>query len=43
VADGWRRGPSVDKGTRWEPADVGPAVADLLAKAEPPVPVYGTS
>jgi NAD(P)-dependent dehydrogenase (short-subunit alcohol dehydrogenase family) len=43
VADGWRRGPSVDKGTRWEPADVGPAVADLLAKAEPTVPVYGTS
>ena len=41
VADGWRRGPSVDKGARWEPADVGPAVADLLAKAEPPVPVYG--
>ena len=43
VADGWRRGPSVDKGTRWEPAEVGAAVADLLAKAEPPVPVYGAS
>jgi hypothetical protein len=43
VADGWRRGPSVDKSARWEPADVGPAVADLLAKAEPPVPVYGAS
>jgi NAD(P)-dependent dehydrogenase (short-subunit alcohol dehydrogenase family) len=41
VADGWRRGPSVDKGARWDPAEVGPAVADLLAKAEPPVPVYG--
>ena len=41
VADGWRRGPTVDKGARWEPAEVGPAVADLLAKAEPPVPVYG--
>ncbi len=43
VADGWRRGPSVDKGTRWEPAEVGPAVADLLGKAERPVPVYGAS
>jgi NAD(P)-dependent dehydrogenase (short-subunit alcohol dehydrogenase family) len=42
LADGWRRGPSVDKGARWEPADVGPAVADLLGKAEPPVPVYGS-
>jgi NAD(P)-dependent dehydrogenase (short-subunit alcohol dehydrogenase family) len=41
VADGWRRGPSVDKGARWDPAEIGPAVADLLGKAEPPVPVYG--
>ena len=43
LADGWRRGPSVDRASRWEPADVGPAVADLLAKADPPVPVYGAS
>jgi len=42
LADGWRRGPSVDRAARWEPADVGPAVADLLAKADPPVPVYGS-
>jgi NAD(P)-dependent dehydrogenase (short-subunit alcohol dehydrogenase family) len=41
VAEGWQRGPTVDKGTRWEPADVGSAVAELLAKASPPVPVYG--
>src|SRR5919112_4029485 len=41
VADGWRRGPSVDKGARWEPAEVGPAVVDLLAKAEAPLPLYG--
>jgi NAD(P)-dependent dehydrogenase (short-subunit alcohol dehydrogenase family) len=41
VAEGWQRGPSVDKGTRWEPAEVGAAVADLLAKATPSVPVYG--
>jgi NAD(P)-dependent dehydrogenase (short-subunit alcohol dehydrogenase family) len=43
VADGWRRGPSVDKGARWEPGEVGAAVTDLLAKADPPVPVYGAS
>jgi len=41
VADGWRRGPSVDKGARWEPAELGPVVGDLLAKATPPEPVYG--
>jgi NAD(P)-dependent dehydrogenase (short-subunit alcohol dehydrogenase family) len=41
VAEGWQRGLSVDKGARWEPAEVGAAVAGLLAKATPPVPVYG--
>jgi NAD(P)-dependent dehydrogenase (short-subunit alcohol dehydrogenase family) len=42
VADGWQHGPQVDKGARWAPAEVGPAVRDLLAKAPPPAPVYGT-
>ena len=42
VADGWQHGPSVDKGARWDPADVGPAVRDLLAAAPAPAPVYGT-
>jgi NAD(P)-dependent dehydrogenase (short-subunit alcohol dehydrogenase family) len=41
VAEGWAHGPQVDKGTRWDPAELGPVVADLLAKARPPVPVYG--
>ncbi|TQC45685.1 SDR family NAD(P)-dependent oxidoreductase [Rhodococcus sp. WS4] len=41
VAEGWRHGPTEDKGARWEPKEIGPVVADLLAKAEPPVPVYG--
>jgi NAD(P)-dependent dehydrogenase (short-subunit alcohol dehydrogenase family) len=41
VADGWQHGPSVERGARWDPADLGPVVADLLAKAPPPVPVYG--
>jgi hypothetical protein len=41
VADGWQHGPRVDKGGRWEPAEVGDAVRDLLAKAPDPAPVYG--
>ena len=41
VATGWQRGPEVDRGARWEPADIGPTVRDLLAKATPNVPVYG--
>ena len=41
VAEGWARGPEVDKGARWDPAELGPVVTDLLAKARPPVPVYG--
>lgn len=42
VADGWRRGPEVDKGARWEPDEIGDAVRELLAKAVPPQKVYGT-
>lgn len=42
VADGWRDGPKVDKGARWEPAEIGAAVRDLLAKATPPQKVYGS-
>lgn len=41
VAEGWRHGPTQDKGARWDPKEIGPVVADLLAKAETPVPVYG--
>jgi len=42
VADGWRTGPKVDKGARWEPDEVGAAVHDLLKKAAPAQKVYGT-
>ena len=42
VADGWRAGPSVDKGARWDPDEVGAAVHELLGKAVPPQKVYGT-
>ena len=42
VADGWSHGPREDKGARWEPAEIGPVVARLLADAPAPTPVYGT-
>jgi hypothetical protein len=42
VAEGWRDGPRVDRGGRWDPADVGAVVRDLLAKAVPSPPVYGS-
>lgn len=42
VADGWRLGPEVDKNARWEPAEVGAAVRDLIKKAVPPQKVYGS-
>jgi len=41
VADGWQHGPKVDKGARWDPAELGPVVRDLLAQAPAPAPVYG--
>jgi NAD(P)-dependent dehydrogenase (short-subunit alcohol dehydrogenase family) len=41
VAEGWREGPKVDRGGRWDPRDVGPAVRELLAKAAPSKKPYG--
>jgi NAD(P)-dependent dehydrogenase (short-subunit alcohol dehydrogenase family) len=42
VADGWRHGPGLDNGARWDPADLGVTVGKLLAASPPPTPVYGT-
>ena len=42
IADGWRTTDGVDKGARWQPAEVGGAVATLLAKEVPAQKVYGT-
>ncbi|MDI5977689.1 SDR family oxidoreductase [Amycolatopsis magusensis] len=41
LATGWRHGPERDKGARWEPGELGPVVAGLLAEAPEPEPVYG--
>jgi NAD(P)-dependent dehydrogenase (short-subunit alcohol dehydrogenase family) len=42
VADGWQHGPKVDKGQRWEPAELGGVIRELLVKAPDPTPVYGS-
>ncbi len=42
LADGWRTGPRAEREARWEPAEVGDAVRELIAKAAPPQKVYGT-
>ena len=42
VADGWQHGTPVDKGDRWNPAELGPVVDQLIADAPAPAPVYGT-
>jgi len=42
VAEGWAAGPRVDRGARWEAADLGPVVRKLLAESTPPEKVYGT-
>jgi NAD(P)-dependent dehydrogenase (short-subunit alcohol dehydrogenase family) len=41
VADGWQHGAVFDKGARFEPAEVGALVADLVKAAPQPAPVYG--
>lgn len=41
LANGWQPGPAVEKGARWEPDEIGAAVHDLIAKAQPPQKVYG--
>lgn len=41
IADGWQHGAVFDKGARYEPAEVGAIVADLVANAPAPAAVYG--
>lgn len=42
VADGWQHGPRLSKEERWDPADLGTAVAQILDQAPTPAPVWGT-
>jgi NAD(P)-dependent dehydrogenase (short-subunit alcohol dehydrogenase family) len=41
VAEGWARGAEADKGGRWDPAELGPVVKDLLGRSRTPLPVFG--
>jgi NAD(P)-dependent dehydrogenase (short-subunit alcohol dehydrogenase family) len=33
IAEGWRRGPGVDHGARWDPAELGSVVPDLVSQS----------
>jgi NAD(P)-dependent dehydrogenase (short-subunit alcohol dehydrogenase family) len=41
VADGWHHGAVRDRGERWDAAQLGPVVQELLAELRAPDPVYG--
>ncbi|WP_420033129.1 SDR family oxidoreductase [Streptomyces sp. cg28] len=41
VMEGWRAGPTIDKGERWTPTDAGEAARELLGRAGAPGAVYG--
>ncbi|MET9905890.1 SDR family oxidoreductase [Streptomyces sp. NPDC006476] len=41
VMEGWRPGPSADKGARWSPTEAGDTALKLLGEAEEPGAVYG--
>jgi NAD(P)-dependent dehydrogenase (short-subunit alcohol dehydrogenase family) len=41
LMDGWQFGPRATRERRWEPEEIGAAVADLIEEAPTPAPVYG--
>jgi NAD(P)-dependent dehydrogenase (short-subunit alcohol dehydrogenase family) len=41
VAEGWVKGPSADKGSRWDPAELGVVVPELVARARPNAGITG--
>jgi NAD(P)-dependent dehydrogenase (short-subunit alcohol dehydrogenase family) len=41
VMDGWQFGPRATRDHRWEPGEIGAAVAELIEEAPTPAPVYG--
>lgn len=41
VMDGWQFGPRATQERRWEPEEIGAAVARLIEEAPAPAPVYG--
>lgn len=43
VCVGWNDGPQFDKGARWEAAEIGAKIGELLVARPPAKPVYGAS
>ena len=41
VAEGWQRGPTAEKGDRWDPAELGSVVPDLVKQARPNAGMMG--
>jgi NAD(P)-dependent dehydrogenase (short-subunit alcohol dehydrogenase family) len=41
VAEGWHEGPTADKETRWDPAELGSVIPGLVAKAQPKAGMNG--
>jgi NAD(P)-dependent dehydrogenase (short-subunit alcohol dehydrogenase family) len=41
VAEGWVEGPASDKGDRWDPAELGAIIPDLVARAAPNADMRG--
>ena len=41
LMDGWQFGPRATQERRWQPEEIGAAVADLIEEAPDPAPVYG--
>ena len=42
ICDGWRTDATVDKGARWEAAELGPIVTQLMSQAVPAQKVWGS-
>jgi len=42
LSDGWQVGAEFDKGAKWDPAEIGSVVDDLVKAAPAPFPVHGT-
>jgi len=42
VSDGWRDGPTFDKGAKWAPDEIGAKVIELIGEAPAPQKVHGT-
>ena len=42
VSDGWRDGPTFDKGAKWAPDEIGAKVIELIKEAPVPQKCHGT-